>query len=170
MPETRPWIALYDDPERAAAALRSLARLGVPGVRVLSPAAYPAIHLTGRPGPWRLMSWLALIGGLTGLATAIGLEAGASLSYPIHVGGKPALAWILFGVVMFELTMLGAGLTNFFAMVGLAWVSRRRIPKAAREAVASDRLAVVVAAAGDDDRLAAIRGALAGAIRLEGAP
>jgi Alternative complex III, ActD subunit len=161
MPEKGPWIAIYDDLDEATAALRSLAHLGVPGVRVVSPAAYPAV---------RLMSWLALAGGLLGLATAIVLEVGSSLSYPISVGGKPVVAWILYGVVMFELTMLGTGLTNFVAMVVLAWVSRRRIPTAAREAVASDRLAVVVAPTGDDDRLAAIRAVLAGAIRLEGAP
>lgn len=169
MPENRPWIARYDDPDRAAAALRSLAALDVPGVRVVSQAGYPAVHLTGHPGPWRLMGWLALLGGIVGLAAAIALEVGTSIAHPLDVGGKPVVAWIPYGVVMFELTMLGAGVTNFVALVVLAGVSRRRIPKAAREAVGSNRLTIIVPAAGDDDRLDAIRAALAGAIHLEGA-
>lgn len=169
MRSKQPWIAVYDDPDRAAAALQSLAGLGVEGVRVASPAAYPAVHLTGRPGPWRLMGWLALVGGIVGLLTAVGLEVGTSLANPVDVGGKPVVAWIPYGVVMFELTMLGAGVTNFLALVVLAFTSRRRVPKAVRQAVASDRLAVVVPAAGDDDRLTAIQATLAGAIHLEGA-
>jgi Alternative complex III, ActD subunit len=169
MRDTQPWIAVYDDPDRAAAALRSLDGLGVRGARIVSPAAYQAVHLTGRPGPWRLMGWLALAGGILGLAVAVALEVGSSIAHPVDVGGKPVVAWIPYGVVMFELTMLGAGVTNFLALVVLAWTSRRRIPKAVRQAVASDRLAVVVPAAGDDDRLTAIQATLAGAIHLEGA-
>jgi len=169
MPEDRLWIARYDDPDRAAAALRTLANLHVLGVRVVSPAAYPAVHLTGHPGPWRLMGWLALVGGLVGLATAIALEVGTSMALPLDVGGKPVVAWIPYGVVMFELTMLGAGATNFVALVVLAGVSRRRIPKAALGTVRSDRLTIVVPAVGTADRLGAIRAALAGAIHVEGA-
>lgn len=165
----KPWIALYDGPDEAADALRSLEGLGIEGVRLISPAAYPAVHMTGRPGPWRLMSWLALIGGLLGLATAIALEVGTSVAHPLDVGGKPVVAWIPYGVVMFELTMLGAGLTNFFALIVLAFASRLRVPKAARRAVAGDQLALVLPAAAARRR-DAVRAALAGAIAQEGAP
>jgi len=168
MRETAPWIAVYDDPDRAAVALQTLADLGVPGVRVVSPAAYPVVHQTGHPGPWRLLGWIALIGGLLGLACAIALEVGTSVAHPMNVGSKPVVAWIPYGVVMFELTMLGVGASNFVALVVLAIVARHRVPKAARRAVASDRLAIVVPAGGD--RGDAVRAALAGAISLEGAP
>jgi len=170
MPEREPWIAVYDDPDRAADALRSLADLGVPGVRVVSPAAYPAVHLTGHPGPWRLLGWVALAGGVLGLLTAIALEVGSSVLHPMNVGGKPVVAWIPYGVVMFELTMLFAGIANFVAMVVLAFVVRRRVPMAARMAVASDRLAIVIPTAGGSDRLRAIRAVLADAVGVEGAP
>jgi len=167
MPE--PWIALYDGPDEAADALRSLDELGIEGVRLISPAAYPAVHMTGRPGPWRLMSWLALIGGFLGLATAIALEVGSSVAHPFDVGGKPVVAWIPYGVVMFELTMLGAGVTSFCSLIVLAFLSRLRVPKAARRAVAGDRLAIVLPAIAGE-RSDAVCAALAGASAQEGAP
>jgi len=170
MAERGAWVALYDDPDQAAAALASLADLEVSGVRVASPAAYPVVHMTGRPGPWRLLGWLAVAGGLLGLATAIVMEVGSSVAHPIDVGGKPVVAWVPYGVVMFELTMLGAGVTNFLATVVLAFVSRSRVSRAARRAVAGDRLAVVVPVSEDADRSRAIQAALAQARSLRRTP
>ncbi len=165
------WIAVFDDPERAAQSLRDLRKLGVTNARVASPAAYPAVHLTGQPGPWRAMGWLVLAGGLVGLASAIALEVGTSILHPIHVGGQPVIAWVPFGVIMFELTMLGAGLTNFVSMVVLGAISRRGVARAARDAVCSDRLAVVVPLSGHSPaQCAAIRGALAGALAISESP
>lgn len=161
-------LAVFDDPDVAETAVRTLGEHDVGGVRVVSPAAYPVVHLTGRPGPWRAMGYLAVVGGLTGLATAIALEVGSSLAHPLSLGGKPVLAWPAFGVVMFELTMLFAGVTNFFALVFLSWWSRRKIVREAREAVRADRLAVVVPIAGrNETEVEAIRTDLAGAISLE---
>ena len=165
------WIAVFDDPGRARDALRALKALGVKGMRVASPAAYPIVHETGQPGPWRAMGWLALGGGLCGLTLAISLEVGTSLLHPMHVGGQPVVAWVQFGVIMFELTMLGAGLTNFLAMVLLGALSRRRVARGARDAVLSDRLAITVPAAGHSpEQLAAMRRALVGALAVNEAP
>ena len=43
------------------------------------------------------------------------------------VGGKPILAWTAFGVIMFELTMLFAGVANFLALVLLSAATRRGV-------------------------------------------
>ncbi len=165
-------LALYDNPDTASEALSSLGHRAVEGVRVVSPAAYPVVHQTGKPGPWRLMGFLAFAGGMLGLTTAIVLEAGSAAAHPVlHVGGKPDVAWPAFGVVMFELTMLGAGLTNFVSLIVLSWLSRRKIHRKAREAVTADRVAVVVPVGGKSDNdIAAIRSDLAGAFRVEVMP
>lgn len=164
-------IAEYDQPDPAHEALRQLEALDLPGVRVASPAAYPAVHATGSPGPWRWLAWLALSGALIGLVTAIAIEVGSSVAHPIQVGGKPVVAWIPYGVIMFELTMLGAGATSFLSLVVLAALSRRGVPRAARRAVASDRIVVIVPATKQQSAQAsAVSEALAGALSVTEAP
>jgi hypothetical protein len=137
-------VVVFSDPDSAAAALRALAGAGVPGVRVVSPAPYPAVHLTGQPGPWRYLGTIALVGGLTGLGVATALQVITSTSLNIIVGGKPVISWPAFGVVMFELTMLFAGVFNFTALVLLSAVARRRVPVGARAVVGTERIVVVV--------------------------
>jgi hypothetical protein len=69
--------------------------------------------------------------------------------------------------VCFELTMLGAGATNFVALAVLGVLARRGVPRKAKEAVVSDRLALVVPIQGrTPDATQAIRQALAGAEEL----
>jgi hypothetical protein len=156
--------ALFADPERADQAVRALDALGVEGVRLASPAPYPAVHRVHRPGTERRLGWLVLGGAAAGLAAAIALQVHACLVHPFIVGGKPLLAWQAFAIVGFELTMFGAGLTNFVALAVLGARARRRVPRAAREAVASDRLVLLVDLEGrGPEARDAIRRALAGA-------
>src|SRR5438105_6589391 len=68
-------------------------------------------------------SWLSavvLAGGVTGLTTAVILEFGpSSLLYPLIVHGKPTNFFTVpaFFPIMFELTVLFAAFTAFFAML-----------------------------------------------------
>jgi hypothetical protein len=137
-------IALYADPGQAERAVQELAALGVNDLQVASPAPFPVVHKVHRLGPERYLGWIALAGALAGLVAAVSLQVYTSLVHPFIVGGKPVLSWPAFAIVSFELTMLGAGVTNFSAMVVLGALSRRRVPSAAKNAVASDRLALVV--------------------------
>jgi hypothetical protein len=139
-------VAIFSDPDAAATALRGLDAAGVRGVRVVSPAPYPAVHLTGQPGPWRLLGPVALAGGLAGLGSATALQVVTSRSLGIIVGGKPIIAWPAFAVVMFELTMLFAGIFTFSAMVLLSALARRRISLSARRQMATERIVVIVPA------------------------
>jgi Protein of unknown function (DUF3341) len=141
--------------------------LGVGGVRVASPAPYPLVHQVHRPGTERFLGWFALGGALAGLAAALALQVITSLAHPIIVGGKPILAWQAFSIICFELTMLGAGASNFFAMVVLSALARRGVSRDARNAVTSDRIVVVVPIQGRAAEASpAIRQALAGAEEL----
>jgi hypothetical protein len=160
-------VAIFGDPDAAARALRALAAAGVDDVRVVSPAPYPAVHLTGRPGPWRFLGVIALVGGLIGLGSATALQVLTSRSLNIIVGGKPVIAWPAFGVVMFELTLLFAGSFNFSALVLLSALARRRVSAGARAQVDTERIVVVIpGGAAGGPRQAAIRTALAGAVKV----
>ncbi len=160
-------VALFSDPDGAARALRALHEDRVTTARVVSSAPFPAVHETGRPGPWRLLGWIALVGGLTGLSCAMALEVVTSRSMDLIVGGKPIVSWTAFGVVMFELTMLFAGLSNFTALVILSAFTRRTVSRRVRREVTTDRLVVVVPLEGcSEDREAAIRRSLSGALEV----
>jgi hypothetical protein len=137
-------LAVFATPGAADRAVRALEALGVEGVRVASPAPFSFVHRAHRPGAERFLGWLVLGGALLGLAAAIALQVGTTLVHPLVVGGKPILAWPAFGVVMFELTLLGAGVTNFIALAVLSARGRVSFPAAARKAVASDRFAILV--------------------------
>lgn len=159
MPE--PVVTVFDDPDAAARALRRLHEAEVTDARVVSPVPFPAVHLTGRPGPWPVLGKVALAGAITGLTTATLLQALTSRSLGLVVGGKPILAWPAFGVIMFELTMLFAGVANFLALVLLSAASRRQVALAARAATNSERLVVVVPGERfEGPRAAAVRAAL----------
>jgi hypothetical protein len=160
-------VALFPDPDSAASALRALHDDRVTTARVVASAPFPAVHETGRPGPWRTLGWIALVGGLTGLSCAMALEVATSRSMDLVVGGKPIVSWTAFGVVMFELTMLFAGLTNFAALVILSAFTRRTVSRRARREVTTDRLVVVVPLEGcSEEREAAIRRSLSGALEV----
>lgn len=160
-------VAVFTGPDAAARALRGLNAAGVPGVRVVSPAPYPVVHLTGQPGPWRYLGTIALVGGLTGLGAATALQVMTSRSLNIIVGGKPIVAWPAFGVVMFELTMLFAGIFCFSALVLLSALARRRVSARARGQVGSERIVVVVPGVeARGPRQALIRTALQGGVEV----
>lgn|SRR5487761_2299363 len=137
-------VAAFSDPDAAERALQTLHEEGVTTARVASPAPFPVTHHTGHPGPWRALGWIALVGGLTGLGCAVAFQVVTSRSMNLIVGGKPIVSWTAFGVVMFELTLLFAGVANFSALVILSWVTRRWFPRRVREQVTSERIVLVV--------------------------
>jgi Protein of unknown function (DUF3341) len=137
-------IAVFADPDTASDALTALAGEGVTRARIASPAPFPVVEQTGHPGPWRVLGWVALAAGLTGLACAIALEVVTSKSMGQIVGGKPVVSWTAFGIVMFEMTMLFAGLATFVTTIVLAAITRRQVARRARDAVTSERIVVTI--------------------------
>ena len=137
-------VAIYADPDDALRAVQALRARGVDNAQVSSPAAYPVVHEVEATGHSRALGWVALLGGLTGLGCATALEAGTSKALGLVVGGKPILAWTAFAVVMFELTMLFAGAANFLALVVFSALARRKVARAVRDQVSSERIVVVV--------------------------
>lgn len=139
-------VAIFADPSSASLALHVLRGEEVTDAQVASPASFPAVHAAARPGRSRRLSATALCGALAGLALAIALQVITSESLGLQVGGKPIVSWTAFGVVMFELTMLFAGVSAFAALAVLAALERRRVSRQARAQVNSDRIVVIVPA------------------------
>lgn len=63
------------------------------------------------------LPWVTFFAGLTGLTLAACLEFGIMVyAWPLNIGGKPHAAWPAFVPIMFELTVLVAGLTTVGTM------------------------------------------------------
>lgn len=67
-----------------------------------------------------IVPWATFIGGLTGFSLATHLQIWTSaFDWPINVGGKPMISLPAFLPIMFELTVLLAGLSTAFFMFAL---------------------------------------------------
>jgi len=63
------------------------------------------------------MGWLAPLGALVGAGVGYALSAFTQRSYPLPTGGMPIVAMWPTGIIMYELTMLGAIVTTILAFV-----------------------------------------------------
>ena len=116
------YLAEFDDPTALVAAAEKVYGEGYRKIDTYTPfpieAATEAIgfHTTRLP-------LVVLIGGLTGLITAFGMQYWISaIDYPINVGGRPFNSWPAFVIVCFELTVLFSAISavvGMFALNGL---------------------------------------------------
>jgi hypothetical protein len=161
-------VAIYSDPDAADHALHLLHDEGVTAARVASPAPFPLIHHTGQPGAWRALGPIALVGGLTGFSCAAAFQVLSMKAMNLVVGGKPIVSWTAFGIIMFELTMLFAGVSNFSALVIMSAVARRRFSRKVRAQMTSERIVLLVPVDGcAEDRKKAIRACLSQALEVQ---
>lgn len=92
------------------------------------------------------LPWVTFIMGMTGFATAFGLQYWTSVvDWPLNVGGKPLNSWPAFVPILFELTVLFAGVSTalaLFAICGLPNTSRRSFDSS----LTRDRFAILIEA------------------------
>lgn len=91
------------------------------------------------PSPVR---WFTLAGALAGLAGAIALTYAGSLAWPIMTGGKPVTAFTAFSVIVFETTILLAGLFTVAGFLVNAGLFRGTVPGIISPARYSERFLV----------------------------
>jgi hypothetical protein len=95
------------------------------------------------------MPWLAVLGGLAGGATGYALASFTQRAYPLPTGGMPIVAPWPTGIVVYELTMLGAILTTIVTFLITARLPRYR-DRIYDPEVSYGKILVGVAAAGRD--------------------
>ena len=152
-------IAIYvlfpdtDSARRAMTFLRAeSARLGVDPRAIILMSAEP---LQEEAFGWKeqhsRMPWLAVLGALLGGTGGYTLAAFTQRTYPLPTGGMPIVAMWPTGIVMYELTMLGAILTTIVTFLIAA-----RLPNYKRRLydpeVSNGKILVGVCDAEDDCR------------------
>jgi len=95
-----------------------LKRAGITGYEVASPLPrhelLEAVY-DGQPSPVR---WWTLLGGMSGITFGFLIASLTAAQWPmINPGGKPVVSLPPYGVIMFESTIMGAGLATFAGLI-----------------------------------------------------
>jgi hypothetical protein len=119
-------------------AIEQLKKAGYRELQALSPIPHHAIDeaLKKPPSPIRVFT---LIGCLLGAIAGFTLTIGATLHYPLIVGGKPIVSIPPFLVIVFELTILFGGLLTLGGMLLNARLPRVHVGPAYNPRFSEDR-------------------------------
>jgi hypothetical protein len=110
-------LAEFESPEALTAAARKAREAGYRRLDALTPFPVEGLARTLRlPRP--KISWLGLIGGVSGGGFALLMQCYTNYDFPLNVGGRPLYAFSAFAVVMFELTILFSALCM---IIGMLW-------------------------------------------------
>ena len=112
-------VAYFTTVNALMAAIKTLREKGFNEVETFTP--FPIHGMDDALGLQpSIVPWATLIGGLTGFSLATHLQIWTSaFDWPINVGGKPLISGPAFIPIMFELTVLLAGLSTAFFMFAL---------------------------------------------------
>lgn len=141
-------IKVFDNRHDAAAALRELHREGVPNSAITVMSSDP-LHLETAGHPKSRIGGFAIAGGFLGAIIAIALTVSTSRRVDLVTGGMPIVTPWAFGIIVFELTALGAILATLVRMIFEAKLARRSKLTDYNAAVAEGR--VVLAVHNSDD-------------------
>ncbi len=138
-------VGFFDRPSALMDATRKTRDAGWDSFDVYTP--YPMHGLEKAQGLRRSpLPWVTFGAGLTGFTCAFLLQYWTSaVSWPVNIGGKPLNSWPAFVPVLFELTVLFAGLATvagMFILNGLPNLKR----KAFDPSITRDRFAVMIEA------------------------
>ena len=147
--------AIFDDPESARRAMRELIAAGADGADVTMMSSEPYLEsgeVTSETQGTKI-PYFTLAGGVLGAATGFGLVYFTAHSYPVVTGGMPLVPPFTTGIVMYEMTAMGA---IFFALARMLWEARLLRLRPVREdyapEVADGGVLVSVRSDGDAER------------------
>jgi len=140
-------LAEYPNVDQILKAARAVRRAGFLRWDVHSPFPIHGIDYAMGIKP-TILPWIVLVGGITGLVTAIWLQWYCNAyDYKFLISGKPVWSFPANVPIMFELTVLFSALTAVFAMLGLNGLPRLYNPLFKSERfrrVTTDRFFVVI--------------------------
>lgn len=127
-PQVYGLIAEFDDPDTLLKATTKAHEAGYRAMDAYSP--FPIHGLAEAMGVRKTaVSFITLVGGLTGAITGFGMQWFASVHhYPFSIGGKPDLSWPAFMPITFELTILFAAFSALGSMLLLNGLPRPHHP------------------------------------------
>lgn len=144
-------FAVFDTPDEALIAADKLRRQGVPGSAITLMSSEP-IHVEGIESAKESKSRIALFaiaGGVLGAAIAILLTVTTSRSVDLVTGGMSIVSPWPLGIIVFELTALGAILCTLARMIYEAGLARRGALLYYDKVVADGKVALAVNCADD---------------------
>jgi hypothetical protein len=144
--QTEDFVALFDTKADAREAIGRLTAGDVPrhAIEVLSAEPLALEETVEVLATKSRIPLFAVLGSLLGAATAITLTVFTSRSVGLVTGGMPIVAPWPFGIIVFELTALGAILGTLFRMIYEARLGRAIPPGDYGKYVAAGRIVVVV--------------------------
>lgn len=154
-------IAIFDTTDEVIAAARELRQAGVPRAAITVMSSEP-IHIAAEadeephPKTRSRIGLFAIAGGLIGGTLAVLLTTIASQRVNLNTGGMPIVAPWALGIIVFEMTALGAVLMTVGRMMAEARLLRRGALKDYPEGITDGRIAVAIECA-DPTRAAAVR-------------
>jgi hypothetical protein len=136
-------LGFFDSPNAVLAATEKVKNANYRYFDVFTP--YPIHGLEHAQGLKRSpIPYVTFIAGLTGFLLAFLFEYWTSaVDWPINVGGKPYNSWPAFVPIMFELTVLFAGLCTVGAMFAFNGLPNMR-RKAFDPSLTNNRFAIVI--------------------------
>jgi hypothetical protein len=137
-------VAVFNTRDEAIAALGKLRREGVPDSSITVMSSEP-LHLETNDAKKTRIAGFAIIGGLIGTAIAVLLTVWTSRRVDLVTGGMPIVSPWAFGIIVFELTALGAILATLGRMIFEAGLVKRRGPTNYDDAVADGKIVVLIA-------------------------
>jgi hypothetical protein len=120
-------VAEFDRPEALLHAVRLARKHGYRRMEAFSPFPVEGVAEALDFDEWRIAPIMlagALLGGLAGF----GMQAGASLDFPLNVGGRPVVAGPAFVLIAFEIMVLGAVVAGVLALLVLNRLPRLNHP------------------------------------------
>ena len=139
-------VAILDDADQAVAAVRELEREGISRASITVMSSEPIHNAISGPAerPKSYISIFGIIGGIVGATSAILLTVLTSRRVDLVTGGMPIVTPWAFGIIVFELTALGAILGTLLRMIYEARLARPRRDACYDEAVADGKVVIAV--------------------------
>lgn len=138
-------VGIYSDPDQLMQVARKFKDSRVKKMDAFTP--FPVHGMEDAIGiPRSKIPWVTFIAGLTGLSIGFALQTWvATVNWKLNVGGKPFFSFPAFIPVMFELTVLIAGLSTAAALFAFTGMPNLK-PQVIDPDLTNDKFALFVSA------------------------